>query len=65
MNLNLNNGWGIVRTIVDMILKSSDGKYVLIKDPNKQLLRLYQVPENTFDEEHEEAETIQEEEEEE
>lgn len=27
-----------------------DGKYVLVKDPNKTLLRLYEVPQNTFEE---------------
>ncbi|KAI4282315.1 MAG: hypothetical protein L6R35_005437, partial [Caloplaca aegaea] len=43
MNLNLNNGWGIVRTIIDMIrAMNKDGKYVLVKDPNKNLLRLYE-----------------------
>ncbi|KAF9735776.1 hypothetical protein PMIN06_002142 [Paraphaeosphaeria minitans] len=62
MALNLNNGWGIVRTIADMLLKMDDGKYVLVKDPNKSMLRLYSVPENTFEEEIEEA-PIQEEEE--
>ncbi|KAF2442104.1 eukaryotic translation initiation factor 3 subunit D [Karstenula rhodostoma CBS 690.94] len=62
MALNLNNGWGIVRTIADMCLKMDDGKYVLVKDPNKSILRLYSVPENTFEEEIEEA-PIQEEEE--
>ena len=51
MALNLNNGWAIVRTIVDMVLRMDDGKYVLVKDPNKSLLRLYSVPLNTFDEE--------------
>lgn len=51
MALNLNNGWAIVRTIVDMVLRMDDGKYVLVKDPNKPLLRLYSVPLNTFDEE--------------
>lgn len=55
MALNLNNGWGIVRTITDMCLKMDEGKYVLVKDPNKPLLRLYSVPENTFEEEAEEA----------
>ncbi|KAF2146487.1 uncharacterized protein K452DRAFT_348273 [Aplosporella prunicola CBS 121167] len=53
MTLNLGNGWGIVRTIVDMLLKEPEGKYVLVKDPNKPVLRLYQVPENTFEEENE------------
>ena len=50
MNLNLANGWGIVRTIVDMVLKMDDGKYVLVKDPNKSVLRLYAVAADTFDE---------------
>jgi translation initiation factor 3 subunit D len=60
MALNLNNGWAIVRTIVDMVLRMDDGKYVLIKDPNKSLLRLYAVPLHTFEEE-EEIEVVQEE----
>lgn len=51
MALNLNNGWGIVRTIVDMVMRMDEGKYVLVKDPNKSLLRLYQVPLHTFEEE--------------
>lgn len=55
MNLNLNNGWGIVRTIVDMCMQMPEGKYVLVKDPNQPVLRLYEVPANTFDEEEEEA----------
>ncbi|MCJ1288474.1 hypothetical protein MMC34_000002 [Xylographa carneopallida] len=58
MNLNLSNGWGIVRTIVDMCLKMAEGKYVLVKDPNKPLLRLYQVPANTFEEGEEDGEVI-------
>ena len=49
MNLNLGNGWGIVRTIVDMVRGMKDGRYVLVKDPNKQLLRLYEVPQGTFE----------------
>ena len=54
MNLNLANGWGIVRTIVDMCRSMKDGKYVLVKDPNKSLLRLYEVPPGTFEEAEEE-----------
>lgn len=52
MNLNLNNGWAIVRTFVDMVMKSDtqDGKFVLVKDPNKPTIRLYQVPMGTFEE---------------
>lgn len=53
MNLSLSNGWGIVRTIADMCLKRAegDGKFVLIKDPNKSTLRLYEAPPGTFEDE--------------
>ncbi|PSN59550.1 translation initiation factor eIF-3, subunit D [Corynespora cassiicola Philippines] len=64
MALNLNNGWGIVRTIVDMVLRMDEGKYVLVKDPNKPVLRLYNVPENTFEEDAEEVQVVEEAEEE-
>lgn len=65
MNVSLNNGWGIVRTIADLALSRPEGKYVLVKDPNhvsppsnffvslgltrQPTLRMYQVPENAFD----------------
>ncbi|RKF64112.1 Eukaryotic translation initiation factor 3 subunit D [Erysiphe neolycopersici] len=58
MNLSLSNGWGIVRTIADMCLKREEGKYVLLKDPNKPILRLYGVPAGSFEEE--ESEMIEE-----
>ena len=66
MNLGFSNGWGIVRTIVDLVRSfaesadreeseessgAKDRKYVLVKDPNKQLIRLYEVPLHTFDDE--------------
>jgi translation initiation factor 3 subunit D len=63
MNLNLGNGWGIVRTIVDRIraLDANEDedkvtKYILVKDPNRSVLRLYTVPANTFEEDDEVAE---------
>ena len=57
MNLNLNNGWAIVRTFVDMVMKepASDAKFVMVKDPNKPTIRLYQVPRDTFEEDEGEA----------
>ena len=56
MNLGLNNGWGVVRTIIDLVRglsagEEGDRKYVLVKDPNKQVIRLYEVPVNTFEDE--------------
>ncbi|KAL2756878.1 hypothetical protein ACRALDRAFT_1049115 [Sodiomyces alcalophilus JCM 7366] len=49
MNLSVNNGWGIVRAIADMVLAREEGKYILVKDPNKSILRLYQVPAGSLD----------------
>ncbi|OIW35646.1 eukaryotic translation initiation factor 3 subunit D [Coniochaeta ligniaria NRRL 30616] len=63
MNLSLSNGWGIVRTIADMCLKreDGDGRYVLVKDPNKSILRLYEVPAGSFDEDDEDVGGVEEE----
>ncbi|KAI4602722.1 hypothetical protein KJ359_007940 [Pestalotiopsis sp. 9143b] len=58
MNLSLSNGWGIVRTIADMCLKREEGKFVLVKDPNKSILRLYEVPAGSFDDDEEEEPVI-------
>lgn len=57
MNLSLSNGWGIVRTIADMCLQRAEGKYVLVKDPNKPMLRLYEVPAGSFEDDEDDAAT--------
>jgi len=44
LNVSLSNGWGIVRMIADKVMKMPEGKYLLIKDPNKAIIRLYSVP---------------------
>jgi len=36
-----------------MCLQRPEGKYVLVKDPNKQILRLYEVPAGSFEDDHE------------
>lgn len=61
MNLSLSNGWGIVRTIADMCLKREEGKFVLVKDPNKSILRLYEVPAGSFDDDEEEEAVVEQE----
>ena len=33
--LNMDNAWGIVRCIIDFLMKQEDGKYIIMKDPNK------------------------------
>lgn len=62
LNVSLANGWGIIRAVIDLCMKHPEGKYVLVKDPNKPVIRLYSVPANAFTEEEEEegAEDVEE-----
>ncbi|TDH71680.1 hypothetical protein CCR75_004416 [Bremia lactucae] len=52
--LNQNNTWGIVKMLSELLLEQPEGKYVIMKDPNKPIVRLFSVPLGTFDEESEE-----------
>ncbi|XP_057948640.1 eukaryotic translation initiation factor 3 subunit D-like [Malania oleifera] len=49
INLNTSNMWGIVKSIVDLCMKLNEGKYVLVKDPSKPQVRIYEVPPDAFD----------------
>jgi translation initiation factor 3 subunit D len=50
INLAIPNIWAILKHVVELCFKQQDGKYLLVKDPNKQLMRLYMVPNDAFDE---------------
>ncbi|EKX73148.1 eukaryotic translation initiation factor 3 subunit 7, putative [Theileria equi strain WA] len=41
MGLNMNNAWGAIRSIVQLIIRKPDGQFVLLKDPMKPIIRLY------------------------
>eukprot|EP00211_Chloroparvula_japonica_P001298 CAMPEP_0119132946 /NCGR_PEP_ID=MMETSP1310-20130426/12664_1 /TAXON_ID=464262 /ORGANISM="Genus nov. species nov., Strain RCC2339" /LENGTH=575 /DNA_ID=CAMNT_0007123615 /DNA_START=61 /DNA_END=1788 /DNA_ORIENTATION=+ len=49
IHLNIRNSWGILKTIIDACMKLDEGEYVLLKDPNKPLLQLYDVPPGGLD----------------
>lgn len=51
INLQTVNIWGIVKMFCELLMKKEDGKYVILKDPNKSTIRLYSVPLETFEEE--------------
>jgi len=44
--------------IIDYSMKLPEGKYILLRDPNKQIIRLYEVPEEAFDENADENEAV-------
>ncbi|KAJ2602523.1 hypothetical protein H4R99_002675 [Coemansia sp. RSA 1722] len=54
-NLGLSeyNAWGIVKALVDLCLDLEEGRYVIMRDPNNPLIRIYSVPAGTFDETNE------------
>lgn len=59
INLSVPNMWGVVKMLSELLMSKDDGKYVLLKDPNKATLRLYSVPLSTFEEtEQEEQEAM-------
>jgi translation initiation factor 3 subunit D len=49
--LNQNNAWGIIKMLVDIFMQQPEGKYVMMKDPNKPVVRIYAVPMETFENE--------------
>lgn len=48
INLNMDNAWGILRCIIDKCFQLKEGKYLILKDPNKPVIRIYDIPDNTF-----------------
>merc|ERR1740130_162315 len=49
INLNVANSWGVLKSIVDLCLALEEGKFLLMKDPNKEVIRLYSIPADAFD----------------
>lgn len=65
IGMTRNNIFGILRTIIDMVMAWDDGKYLLIKDPVKSVMRMFEVPWETFGEDDGDEEDEEEEDEEE
>jgi len=63
IGLTRNNMFGIIRNIVDLVMSWDDGKYLILKDPTKSVLRIHEVPWDTFQDEDEDDEAEEEEEE--
>lgn len=56
INLNINNCWAVLELIINQIKNLDNGRFLLLKDPNKAVLRIYRVPEGTFDTDDEDDE---------
>lgn len=60
--LNTQNMWAIMRHIIEVCMKQPEGKYLLVRDPSKGILRLYKLPSGTFDDSSSEESSSEEEE---
>jgi translation initiation factor 3 subunit D len=49
INLSIDNAWGVLKMIAETLLAQPDGMYSILKDPNKDMVRVYSVPEDEFD----------------
>ena len=59
MDLKMAHCWGVLEFLLDTLAAQQEGKYLLLReagnpnqynrDPSKELLRLYRVPDNAFD----------------
>jgi translation initiation factor 3 subunit D len=56
ITLAVPNMWGIIKMYADKFMGLGNGKYVLMKDPNKPVVRIYSVPQWTFEEEEDDDE---------
>lgn len=46
LNLEYSNSWGVFKSVLDTVKKEPDGKYVIIKDPLKPVVRIYSAHED-------------------
>lgn len=49
MTLDVGNAWGVLHAIIDTCREQPPGKYLILKDPNKPVVRIYKVPMDAFE----------------
>eukprot|EP00730_Choanoeca_flexa_P001326 TRINITY_DN10585_c0_g2_i2.p1 TRINITY_DN10585_c0_g2~~TRINITY_DN10585_c0_g2_i2.p1 ORF type:complete len:552 (+),score=112.48 TRINITY_DN10585_c0_g2_i2:30-1658(+) len=45
INLNVNNGWAVVRSLIALFMKQEDGQYIVLRDPKRTSIKVYRLPE--------------------
>ena len=53
ITLNQGTMWGYMRLFVKLLENEPEGKYVIMRDPNRAIVRIYGVPPGTFEEDSE------------
>eukprot|EP00585_Thalassiosira_rotula_P012216 CAMPEP_0196142116 /NCGR_PEP_ID=MMETSP0910-20130528/11047_1 /TAXON_ID=49265 /ORGANISM="Thalassiosira rotula, Strain GSO102" /LENGTH=662 /DNA_ID=CAMNT_0041403381 /DNA_START=34 /DNA_END=2022 /DNA_ORIENTATION=+ len=49
ITLNQGTMWGHMRLFIKLLEKEPEGKYVIMRDPNRAIVRIYGVPAGTFE----------------
>ena len=44
LNMSTQNMWGVMKMLIELMQKQDEGKYVILRDPNKPVVRVYSVP---------------------
>uniref|UniRef100_A0A0N4ZRC7 Eukaryotic translation initiation factor 3 subunit p66 n=1 Tax=Parastrongyloides trichosuri TaxID=131310 RepID=A0A0N4ZRC7_PARTI len=55
ISLDLDNCWGVLKSVVEMVLSQPDGKYLLMKDPISPVLKFYSLPKTAFESSEDES----------
>jgi len=53
ISIRTSNMWGILKELVERLMAMPPGKYVLLRDPNKASVKIFKVPQDTFEEKQE------------
>ena len=64
ITLNQGSMWGIMRLFIKLLDREPEGKYVIMRDPNRAIVRIYEVPVGTFEEDDSDDDSDDDEEEE-
>merc|ERR1719204_815607 len=51
VNVTPQNMWAVLARIVSEIRKQEEGRYIMMKDPNKQTIRMYRIRQDEFENE--------------
>ncbi|KAH0517288.1 Eukaryotic translation initiation factor 3 subunit D [Microtus ochrogaster] len=61
INLSIENTWAILSWVMDICVKLEEGKCLFLKDPNRQVIWVYSLPNGTFSSEEDEEDEEEEE----
>jgi translation initiation factor 3 subunit D len=59
LKVSLDNGWGIVRSLINLFQAQEDGTYVILKEPLQQVIKIFAVAEEDVDQAEEDFDDME------